>query len=144
MKLFTGLYAKIKEVCNALFADGYFEFQFLYVPDGTRFQELNRFLYESRHTLRFENEYTGNLVLDLSEWNHKPLNHHFEAFLYYLKDNRHKYNCALIVNGHCSDELRETLQRFFDNLTEIQQGVPEEPKKIRIGFTTEKEETDYV
>lgn len=42
MKLFAGLYAKIKEACNALFADGYFEFQFLYVPIVCEMQHLKK------------------------------------------------------------------------------------------------------
>ena len=139
MRLITGCYNKVKEECVRLFADSYYEFSFLYVPETERFREIDRFLYESRHTLRFENEYTGDVILDISEWNHKPLNLYFEAFMYFIKDNKDKYECALIVNERCSSEMREKVKEFFVDIKEIQMPVLHESKKVRFGFVIEKE-----
>lgn len=139
MRLVTGIYSKVKEECARMFSDGYFEFSFLYVPETEKFREIDRFLYESRHTLRFKNEYSGNVILDVSEWNHKPLNSYFEAFLYFLKDNEDKYECALIVNERCSSEMREKLKEFFGDIKEIRMPVFHESKKVRIGFVIDEE-----
>ena len=144
MRLITGIYNKVKEECSRLFSESYFEFNFLHVPETERFREIDRFLYESRHTLRFENEYTGNVILDISAWNHKPLNSYFEAFMYFIKDNKDKYECALIVNERCSSEMCEKLKEFFGDIKEIQMPVLHESKKVRIGFFIDegKEVTD--
>lgn len=139
MKLITGIYRKVKEECERIFSDGYFEFSFLYVPETEKFREIDRFLYESRHTLRFENEYTGNVILDISAWNHKPLNSYFEAFMYFLKDNKDKYECVLIINERCSSEMREKLKDFFGDIKEIQKPVLHESKRVRIGFVIDEE-----
>lgn len=137
MTLITGAYPKVKKECEGMFADGYFEFSFLYTHESERFREIDRFLYESRHTLRFENEYIGNVVLDISEWNRKPLNSYFEAFMYFLKDNKNKYNCVMIAND-CSDGLREKLRAFFGEIKEIQISVSKKPEKIQIGFALDE------
>lgn len=139
MKLITGNYKKVKSECDRIFSTGYFDFNFLYVSEAEKFREIDRFLYESRHTLRFENEYIGNIVIDISEWNHKPLNSYFEAFMYFIKDNKAKYECILIVNERCTTELHDKLKGFFDTIKEIQLPVLNEPRKIRIGFAVNEE-----
>lgn len=139
MRLITGIYSKVKEACDGMFPYGYFEFSFLYVPRTERFREIDRFLYESRHILRFENEYTGGVILDISEWNHKPLNSYFEAFMYFLKDNEKKYECILISDDRCSNEMQKKLKEFFGAIKETQMPVMAEPKKMRIGFISDDE-----
>lgn len=134
MFLVTGNYTKVKHECERIFPTGFFDFNFLYVDNPERFRELDRFLYESRHTLRFENEYTGNVVIDISEWNHRSTNTYFDAFMYFLKDNKNKYTCTFISNERCSDELIKKLKGFFGEIKEVQLPMPEEERKSRIGF----------
>jgi len=138
MKLLTGHYTQVKEACIRMFADGYFDFHFLYVPETERFRELDRFLYESRHTLRFHNEYSGNVILDITEWNRKPPNGYFEAFMYYLRDHKDQYNCALIVSERCSKELLAKLREILKDIEEVQMPVLQEQKRMHIGFIPEE------
>ena len=134
MKLITGIYSKVKDECNKIFSDGYFDFNFLYVSENEKFMEIDRFLYESRHTLRFKNEYHGNVVIDISEWNQKPFNAYFEAFMYFIKDNKDKYECIMIVNEYCSTELHTKLKSFFHNIQELKLPGLYEQKRRKIGF----------
>ena len=91
MYLVQGKYSEAIAKCQKILDGNYFEFEFLYTDESERFREIDRFLYESRHTLRFENEYRGNVVIDISDWNEKT-NSYFDAFMYFLKDNAAKYH----------------------------------------------------
>lgn len=71
MYLVQGKYSEAIAKCQKILDDDYFEFEFLYTDESERFREIDRFLYESRHTLRFENEYRGNVVIDISGWSEK-------------------------------------------------------------------------
>ena len=134
MILITGDYNKIKSECEKIYQTGFFDFNFLYVSESERFREIDRFLFESRHTLRFENEYKGNVVIDISEWNNMIINTYFEAFMYFIKDNKNKYDCVFILNERCSKDMREKLKDFFGEVKEVQMPALNEKKKNRIGF----------
>lgn len=132
MYLVQGKYSEAIAKCQKILDDDYFEFEFLYTDESERFREIDRFLYESRHTLRFENEYRGNVVIDISGWNKKH-NMYFDAFMYFLKDNADKYCCVLISNKKCSGKTIEKLNDLF-TIEEICLSLPEEKKKVKIGF----------
>ncbi|MGN1419170.1 MAG: hypothetical protein ACI4W6_07560 [Acutalibacteraceae bacterium] len=133
MYLIQGNYKKAIRYCYEKLNGEYFEFKFPYVSEDCRFREIDRFLYESKNTLRFENEYIGNIVVDLSEWNKKKTNIYFEAFMYFLEDNSKKYNCIFIMDKKCDDELFKNIKEFFD-IEEIRLDLPETKKKVKIGF----------
>lgn len=138
--LITGIYEKVKEECNKIFSTSqYFDFNLFYVPETDKFREIDRFLYDSRHMLRYENEYTGNVIVDISEWNNNTINIYFEAFMYFLKDNNAKYRCILIADDRCSEELMDKLKLFFSELKEIQLPVKTEKKPAQIGFVINDE-----
>lgn len=136
MYLVQGKYSETIKKCQEMFDDDYFEFEFLYTDESERFREIDRFLYESRHTLRFENEYKGNVVIDISGWNEKT-NLYFDAFMYFLKDNMDKYFCILISNKKCPDKTIEKLNDLFD-IEEMCLSLPEEKKKVKIGFVDDE------
>lgn len=138
MLLVQGDYRKAVEYCSKNMPEGYFEFEFLHVSPSERFREIDRFLYESRHSLHFASEYRGNVVVDISAWNHKELNSYFDAFLYFLYDNREKYHCVLLLHEKCSEKLLNKLKALFD-IQEIQLQLPKESKAIRIGFAADEE-----
>lgn len=135
MYLVQGKYSEAIAKCKKILDDDYFEFEFLYTDESERFREIDRFLYESRHTLRFENEYRGNVVIDISGWSEKT-NLYFDAFMYFLKDNKDKYCCVFISDKRCSNETLEKLNDFFE-IDEIKLDLYEE-KKIRIGFVNDE------
>lgn len=114
MYLVQGNYCKVKEYCSKMFDGRFFEFDLVYVDEQERFREIDRFLYESRHTLRFQNEYVGNVIVNLTEWNTNPCNAYLEAFLYFIKDNAEKYNCVFIMDEKCDEELLELLSEKFE------------------------------
>lgn len=132
MYLVQGKYSEAIAKCQKILDGNYFEFEFLYTDESERFREIDRFLYESRHTLRFENEYRGNVVIDISDWNEKT-NSYFDAFMYFLKDNAAKYCCVFISNKKCSDKTIEKFNDLFI-IEEICLSLPEEKKKVKIGF----------
>lgn len=136
MLLVQGDYRKAIGYCSENMPEGYFEFELPYVKTSERFREIDRFLYESRHSLHFASEYRGNVVVDISEWNHKELNSYFDAFLYFLYDNREKYHCVLLLHEKCSEKLLNQIKALFD-VREIQLQLPKESKAIRIGFTAD-------
>lgn len=134
MKLISGAYEALRERCDEQFRDGYFEFYFPYIDGDSRFREIDRFLYESKHTVRYKNSYTGNVVIDLSEWNRRGhFNEYFDAFMYFVKDRMRSVNCIFITDRQCGDELERRLSDFFEL-----QHIPLEggalPKRTRIGF----------
>lgn len=138
--LITGMYEKVKEECNRIFSTSqYFDFNLFYVPETDRFREIDRFLYDSKHMLRYENEYTGNVIVDISEWNRNFINTYFDSFMYFLKDNITKYKCILIADDRCSDALMKKLKLFFSELKEIQLPIRTEKKQTQIGFAINDE-----
>lgn len=137
MYLIQGKYMDAIERCHKELNGDYFEFEFLYAAETERFREIDRFLYESRHTLRFENEYEGNVVIDISNWCKKQ-NSYFDAFMYFLKDNADKYNCIFICNRKCPKDIIDIMSELFE-LEEICLNLPEDAKKERIGFAVNEE-----
>lgn len=136
MYLVQGKYFETIKKCKKMLDDDYFEFELIYTDESERFREIDRFLYESRHTLRFENEYRGNVVIDISGWSEKN-NSYFDAFMYFLKDNMDKYCCVLISNKKCSDKTIEKLNDLF-TIEEMCLSLPEEKKKVKIGFVDDE------
>ncbi len=139
MKLIQGSYGKTIEYCAKMFDGKFFEFELPYVSTDNHFCEIDRFLYESRHTLRFKNHYEGNVVIDLSDWNDRDkVNNYFESFMYFLKDNADIYNCVFIVDKKCSSKIIKMLKELFEiEITELD--VPATETKTRIGFYMSKE-----
>ena len=140
MDIITGTYEKVKDVCKGIYPQGFFDFNFVYVSESERLREIDRFLYESKQTLRFENEYSGAVVIDVSEWNHR-INSYFEAFMYFIKDNAEKYDCVLILNERCSADMTDKLKSVFGEASEKKLPLQNEKKKNRIGFAVEEHET---
>lgn len=141
MKIIIGSYEKVKDRCLKIFPGGYYDFNFLYVSENERFREIDRFLYESRHLLRFKNEYTGNVVIDISEWNNKILNRYFDAFMFFVKDNLNRINCVFVINEKCNDELIAKLKSFF-NIEQVLLQLPKEQPKVKIGFAINEEKEE--
>lgn len=117
----------------------YFEFAFSYVDQNERFREIDRFLWESKHCLRFKNEYTGNVVIELSGWNTKSLyefNEYFDAFMYFIKSKNGKLNTLFFVTGECSKNLYDQLSKHFDlKVIDPDRGqITLTDHKITIGF----------
>lgn len=137
MFLIQGEYKKSINYCKDLFNSNFFEFELPFVPENNRFREIDRFLYESRHTLRFTNEYIGNVVVDISDWNGSEINNYFEAFMFFLKDNSKKYKCALIINERCHNNLLIKLKEFFD-LREVELELPPKKQVNKIGFAIDE------
>ena len=137
MFLIQGEYKKAIKYCKDLFNSNFFEFELPFVPENNRFREIDRFLYESRHTLRFTSEYIGNVVVDISYWNGSEINNYFEAFMFFLKENSEKYNCALIINERCRDDLLIKIKEFFD-LREVELELSPNKQVNKIGFAIDE------
>ncbi len=134
--LICGDYAKTLAYCRSYFEeDPFFEFSFSYVSTLERFMELNRFIWESKHLVRFKNEYEGNVMIDLSEWDRHAyeLNEYFDAFLYYLKSKKDKLNICFVSAGNCENALLERLRAVLDvRIIQLQRETKK--KTARIGF----------
>lgn len=117
MVIIQGNYENAISHCKLITDGKYFEFVFPYVEREERFRELDRFIWESKHCLRFKNEYSGNVLIELSEWNEKSkyeFNEYFDAFMYYLRSKADKLRVIFFVNGKCSEILFEKLSEHFD------------------------------
>lgn len=134
MKLIEGKFEKAMAYCKKEFGGDFFSFE-LSASQGELSGEFDRFLSESSETLRFKNEYRGNVVIDLSAWNKNDTNKVFDAFMYFIKDRLNIYNCIFIVDKVCSDELLKKLKEFFE-ITEINLEPREKlvASSKRIGF----------
>ena len=146
MKVISGKYEKALEYCEKEFEGNYFQFYFPFVDEQSRFIEIERFLYESRHSLRFANHYEGNVVIDISEWNRKnKVNRYFFAFLCFIKDNTDIYNCIFIMDKNCEKKIAESLREYLDFNLVILDGLKSKEKvKIGFDFTTSQQEDNNV
>lgn len=118
--------------CERIFPDGFFSFS---VSTDSHFSEIDRFLDESMANTRFRNYYTGNVVLDLSEWNKNcEFGEQFNAFMYFIKDNTDKYNCVFIIDSFCTYEFITKLKDFFE-IEQISLGFSKTFQKVKMGFT---------
>ncbi len=136
--LIQGEYEKAKAHYNSTMLKDYFEFHFVYTSANEVFRELDRFIWESKHQkTRFKNQYTGPVLIDLTEWNSNETNEYFEAFLYYLKD--HAYlECTFIVQDLCEDWFLDVLNTFFEIAVVELDIRKEKEQKRRIGFYLEE------
>lgn len=136
--LVQGRYADALAYCESLFeGESYFEFSFAYADMQERFVELDRFVWESKHLARFRNEYIGNTVIDLTEWNSHAyaLNEYFDAFLYYLKSKEATLTVCFILTDACEPELIGRLKEVFDVRPVILTStMNQNHTKIKIGF----------
>ena len=144
MVVIQGDYENAIRYCDKITDGAFFEFDFSYVDLNERFRELDRFIWESKHTLRFQNEYRGNVIVELSGWNDKSeyeFNEYFDAFMYYLKSKGNMLNVAFFVNGKCSRALFNCLSRFYEiHLVEPEKGeVSLQTAKVQIGFNSREE-----
>ncbi|MBR0113000.1 MAG: hypothetical protein IJM02_04565 [Clostridia bacterium] len=144
--LIQGDYDRAIGLCDKAFGK-YFEFCFCYVSELEKFRELDRFIWESRHCMRFQNEYTGEAVIDISDWNNREqyeLNDYFDAFLFYLKSKREKIHCTFLTDGYCSQPLQEKIEEFFGNVRTVDL-KPKETGRTNgqpIGFCASAERRD--
>lgn len=145
MKILSGDRKKSFDYCDRVFNKDYFTFSFMYVEKGERFSEIDRFLDESIKKTRFSNEYKGNVVIDLSEWNESDdFNRFFNAFMYFIKDKTEVYKtyaCIFVSDTPCSENLLAAMNKFF-SIREISMSGEQRSKKRKIGFdiTESKEE----
>ncbi|MBE6741096.1 MAG: hypothetical protein E7570_02225 [Ruminococcaceae bacterium] len=142
MKIITGTYENLKFACQKEFRNDYFDFCFSFVDESTKFYEINRFLYESKHTRRFVNRYEGNVTIDISEWNNKRFtNKYFDAFMYFIKDTSSYNNYIFIADKQLNSEIEKKLSEFFYiNIVELESTKPDSGKTI--GFVAPNEKED--
>lgn len=139
MTVLQGIYEDAIHFCEKKTSGAYFEFMFSYTGPGELFREIDRFLWESKHTTHYQNEYTGSVIIELTPWNEKSdyeFGEYFDAFMYFLKSKREKLDIMFFVSGKCSKTLYDRLGRFFDiKLEEPGKGeVDLTDDKITIGF----------
>ena len=139
MVIIQGEYEDAIRYCVHHISKDYFEFSLSYVDTNERFRELDRFLWESRHCLRFQNEFKGDTLIDLTAWNCKEayeFNDYFDAFMFYLKSKQDKLNVTFIVSDKCSESLHQKLCRHFDlQVIEPEKGsVNIGESKVPLGF----------
>lgn len=137
MKILSGNLEKAYSYCDKVFNEDYFTFLFMYTERGERFSEIDRFLDESGRKSRFSNEYIGNVVVDLSEWNESDdFNRFFNAFMYFIKDKTEVYKtltCIFISDTPCTEKLIDAVNKFFP-IREISMSNEQKAKKQKIGF----------
>lgn len=147
MKLVQGDFKKTREyICTAI-KGTCFEFDFPYIDENAVFREINRFNDESKKLTRFKNKYTGNVVVDLTDWVDKTINEYFSAFMYYLVDRTLEFkNSKLIFTSEkvCPHEFLTTIEDYFDNKIQvIDLGVKtKDTKKSYIGFITDDDRSE--
>ena len=141
MKLIQGEYIKNKRYVNRLLNDTYFEFNFSYTEENVAFKEINRFNDESKQLTRFKNRYTGDVVIDITEWVDKPGNTYFTAFMYFILERMLDYSCSKIIftsEKECSKEFIAELEDYFMDIEIIDLGVKKkEACQQNIGFAVD-------
>lgn len=148
MKLIQGKYKKSKEYIFSEFKNNYFEFYLPYVDENSMFKEINRFNDESKKLTRFKNSYSGNVIVDLTEWVDEPVNRYFTAFMYFLVDRTLKFENSKLIflcEQACTDELISAIEEYFDEKIQlIDLGVKTKNNhKKSIGFITENNNKEY-
>ncbi len=148
MELIQGEYIKIKQYLHKTKQCFPFEFALPFVDERQTFQEINRFLDESKKMAHFKNQYTGGAIIDVTEWCENPINTYFAAFLYFLFDRElaSKQNKHIFISEKmCSKELTNAIASIFDPVNAIDLGV-KRGNKAPIGFTAyiEQEDDKYV
>lgn len=148
MRLIQGDYGKIKKYMNDNMGSTYFEFNLPYVDDNCVFKEINRFNDESRCITRFKNKYSGDVMVDITEWIDKSVNEYFEAFSYFILDRMLEFPSSkffLTCEKECTQEFLSVLEDCFkDDIQVIDLGVRKKTlsSKRVVGFvldgTTEK------
>lgn len=137
MKILSSDRKKAFDYCDKVFNKDYFTFSFMYTEKGERFSEIDRFLDESNKKIRFSNEYKGNIVVDLSEWNESnDFNRFFDAFMYFIKDKTEvykTYTCIFVSDTPCSENLLTAMDKFF-SIREISLSRNQKPQRPKIGF----------
>lgn len=147
-KLVQGEYKKTKEYIFNFFKTDYFEFYFPYIKEDSVFKEINRFNDESKKLTRFKNKYSGNTVVDLTEWIDKPINEYFIAFMYFLVDRTLEFGNSKLVfkcEKICPHELLSSIEDYFERKVQlIDLGIKTKDKyKKVIGFITEGNDKEY-
>ena len=136
MKLLIGPYEVIRELIHEKQED-VFEFVFPYVGMTERFREIDRFLYESKHSRRYVSEYVGKVIIDITEWSDTEYcNSYFTAFMMFLKDHQRQYDCVLTSEKDCCSKLLSHLQTLFD-IEKISLGKVRTDERPRIGFRSD-------
>ena len=139
MKLIIGMYEDIKNEIEPTSLNDFFEFYFPYVERTERFREIDRFLYESKSTKRYLNEYSGKILLNITEWsNNEYINNYFIAFMMFIKDNQDKYECVLISEKDCKENIISVLNDLF-TIERHYIGKLKDEKQIKIGFESDKD-----
>ena len=139
MKLVQGDFRKTREYVYTALKGHYFEFDFPYIDENAVFREINRFNDESKKLTRFKNKYTGNVVVDLTDWVDKTINEYFSSCMQYLVHITLEFkNSKLIFTSEkiCPHEFLTTIEDYFDNKIQvIDLGVKtKDTKKSSIGF----------
>ena len=140
MVVIQGTYEDIIHYYEATTVGTYFEFTFSFVGQNEIFRELDRFLWESKHVLRFQNTYEGNVLIELSGWNQKAdsdFNEYFDAFMYFLRSKCNVLHVTFFAEGQCSKSLYDHLDKHFDvQLIDPDKGevTLSEVHHVQIGF----------
>ncbi len=137
MKLITGSYEQCTEYCkkNTGEKDGnIFIFDFPYISIEERFREIDRFIWESKHTLRFANRFCGTAIVDVTAWNRSYPNQYFDAFLYYIKDNENHIDCFFISECDFSTDVTAHISKLF-HISPVSLSSERLPSPRGIGFS---------
>lgn len=144
MKLIQGDYSKIKKYFKDNIGDTYFEFELPYVDENCVFKEINRFNDESRMLTRFKNKYSGDVIVDITDWIDKPVNEYFEAFSYFVLDRMLEFSSSkvfLTCEKECTQEFLSAIEECFkDNIQVTDLGVRKKTlsNKRVIGFALDE------
>lgn len=148
MKIIQGEYRKSKEYILKELNDDYFEFNLPYVDENSVFKEINRFNDESKKCTRFKNKFSGNVVVNLSEWVNNPINEYFNAFMYFLVDRTLEFNNSKLIficEQICPKKLIFAIEDYYDEEVQlIDLGVKTtDLHKNVIGFIAESNNKIY-
>ena len=137
LKLICGSYSDCIGYCKTHSKSEPFIFKLAYADDNMPFKELNRFVWESRHRYtRFKNRYSGNAVIDMSDWTNERANDKLYAFLYFLKDREELISCVFISENECGRSFCEAVERLFDfERVNLPSMIKNATRAKRIGFT---------
>lgn len=130
MKLLEGKYVDAINYCAKRTDKEPFVFELRYADADTDFRELDRFLWESRHSTgqRFRNRYTGPAVIDITSWNDRVPNDNLRAFLYYMKDHESEIDCYLMSETEFSARITDCVEGLFDIGRPVRVGKPRDKR----------------
>ena len=140
MLLVHGDYEKICNYLKKRIRGDCFWFTTSYASRVGEFTDISRFCWESRREKApFQNKYQGPCVIDISEWNDKPLNVCFEYLMYFFYDYALNSDVIFIIDSKPCEPLLSAVKNVFGTesvrIVELTPSAGRhEPETIPIGF----------